>query len=616
LQAQEQTQEQDGRKLIKILNADIGRMIKDPQQPGQRLIGNVQLSHEDAVMMCDSAYVYRSENRFVAYGHVVVVQKSTLLYGDTLYYDANTNIARVRGKLIRLEDSSAVLRTFNLDYNTKERLAYFFGGGTLADKENVLESDKGYYYSSSKLAKFHGTVEMRNKNYDILSDSLHYYTPTETAVFLNNTSIWHKDGYLSCKYGWYERLKDYFHFSKEAYVLSKQREMWADSIFYERTLGKSDLFGNIQMIDTAQSVLMFSDEAHLLNDPKQVIMYRQPSAAYYGNGKNRTDTTAVRDTVFLRGDTLQYITLKNPAFYKTDTLLQSDSTAIADTLLQTDSTAAVHASDTLLQPDTTLIIHASDTLLQTDSTAAVHASDTLLPTDSTMIAIADSIPQPDSTLQYMYAYRNVKVFRSNGQAVCDSLSFFLNDTLTEMYYNPILWNGNSQITSDKMRFIAQDGALHHGEFLGAAFMISAEDTAHYNQIKSRDLYAYFRNNDVYLLDALADVQTIFFFAEDSVLANIEFAESTNMKIFLTNRKVTRVRNYTTVKRKMNAIYAEPREKQRLKNFVWRDDIRPKTRYDVCRRRIRPSQRTESAAKTQPTFPITQKIDAISPKKKP
>jgi hypothetical protein len=310
----------------------------------------------------------------------------------------------------------------------------------------------------------------------------------------------------------------------------------------------------------------------------------------------------------------------------------------ADSLLQLDSTAIIHASDTLLQPDSTTtllpitglegfsdstsIIHASDTLLLTDSTAIMggHAgaspTDTLLQTDSTMIAMADTIPQIDSTLQYLYAYRNVKIYRSNGQAVCDSMSFFINDTLTEMFYHPILWNGNSQITSDKMRFITKDGALHHGEFLSAAFMISAEDSAHYNQIKSRDIYAYFKNNDVYLLDALADVQTIFFFAEDSVLANIEFAESTNMKIFLKNRKVTRVRNYTTVKRKMNAIYAESREKQRLKNFVWHDEIRPKTRYDVCNRPIRPSQRAEAAAKVQPTFPITQKIDAVSPRKKP
>jgi hypothetical protein len=213
-------------------------------------------------------------------------------------------------------------------------------------------------------------------------------------------------------------------------------------------------------------------------------------------------------------------------------------------------------------------------------------------------------------LQYFYAYRAVKIFRNDGQAVCDSMVFFVNDTLTEMFHSPVLWNTNNQISADKVRFISKDSALYRGEFLGSAFMVSEEDSIHYNQIKSRDMFAYFRDNEIYLMDIIANVQTVFFADEDSVLVNINFAESTNMKIFIKNRKIARIRYYTQIKDDMHPLDEMPREKQRLKGFAWHGDRRPVTRYDVCNRRIRPSQRAAVATLVRPTFPITKKIDAM------
>jgi lipopolysaccharide export system protein LptA len=623
------------RKRVEILHADVLKSLPSADRPGRRLIGHVQLLHSEALMTCDSAYFY-SSNVVEAFGHVYIIKNSTELYGDTLYYDGNTSLARVRGKLVRLVDSSAVLRTFNLDYNTKDNIGYFFGGGTLADKENVLESKKGYYYSDLKLAKFHGEVEMHNDTYDIHSDSLHYYTKTETAVFLSATSIWHKDGYLSCKRGWYDKPRDYFHFAQDAYVLSEKQEMWADSIFYERTIAKSDLYGNIQMLDTTRSLLVFGDEAHLLGEQDATVT-RNPSVAYYEKKEDKNQQVR-RDTVFLRADTLKYVSLNNPALYKNDTT-KTDTTKLNTSAIDTsriDTTAALQAmpSDSVaVAPDTVV----NPRLMPYSGLAILDSlqkdlrrlrsevpKKTPSPVYSAMFArkpVAqpseeDTIPSPppepaiDSVLQYLYAYRAVRIYRDDGQAVCDSMVFFVNDTLTEMFYNPVLWNTNNQISADKMRLISKDSILYRGEFLGSAFMVSEEDTIHYNQIKSRDMFAYFENNEIYLMDVIANVQTIFFMDEDSVLVNINFAESTNMKIFIKNRKVARVKYLTQPKNDLHPIDDVPREKQRLKGFAWNDALRPKTRYDVCSRHVRPSQRVAVSAIARPTFPITKKIDAI------
>ena len=659
-------QQQGERKRVEILHANTWKNIPFSDRPGNRLIGHVQLEHSGALMTCDSAYFYSSSNMVEAFGHVHIIKNSTELYGDTLYYDGNTSLARVRGKLIRLEDSSAVLRTFNLDYNTKDNIGYFFGGGTLADKENVLESEKGYYYSDLKLAKFHGEVEMHNDTYDIHSDSLHYYTQTETAVFLSYTSIWHKDGYLSCRRGWYDRPRDYFHFAQEAYVLSEKQEMWADSIFYERAIEKSDLYGNIQMLDTTRSVLVFGDEAHLVGEEK-VTVTRNPSIAYYEETEDENHQIK-RDTVFLRADTVKYVSLENPAFYGTDTTA-TDTAKVAQVMPPDGITAP---SDNMMPPADSIAVPPDSVMMSLDSVAALSdsiaiAPDSVTPPSKSKIVAPDSIAPPrpipflgialldslqkdlrrlrleipnttpspvssamfardtaalssvteappksvvDSVLQYLYAYRNVKIYRNDGQAVCDSMVFFVNDTLTEMFYNPVLWSTNNQISADKVRFITKDSVLYRGEFLGSAFMASEEDTVHYNQIKSRDMFAYFRNNDIYLMDIIANVQTIFFMDEDSVLVNINVAESASMKIFIKNRQISRVRYYSELKNDMHPIDDMLHEKQRLKGFAWHGALRPKTRYEVCSRHIKPSQRAVISVILKPTFPITKKIDAM------
>jgi hypothetical protein len=124
------------------------------------------------------------------------------------------------------------------------------------------------------------------------------------------------------------------------------------------------------------------------------------------------------------------------------------------------------------------------------------------------------------------------------------------------------------------------------------------------------MFAYFRNNEIYLMDIIANVQTIFFMDEDSVLVNINFAESTSMKIFIKGRKISRVRYYSELKNDIHPIDDMPREKQRLKGFAWHSALRPKTRYEVCNRTVRPSQRATVSTITKPTFPITKKINAI------
>ncbi|MCB0758070.1 MAG: hypothetical protein KDC01_06395, partial [Flavobacteriales bacterium] len=56
-----QAQEPKSRDRVEILNADRWEYDKELATGAQRLIGNVRFRQDDALMACDSAYLYEDE---------------------------------------------------------------------------------------------------------------------------------------------------------------------------------------------------------------------------------------------------------------------------------------------------------------------------------------------------------------------------------------------------------------------------------------------------------------------------------------------------------------------------------------------------------------------------
>ncbi len=601
------------RKKVNIEKADFIRSMLYEGRVIQRLIGNVQLMHNGARMTCDSAYYY-SDYEFDAFSRVVIVKGDTRLYGDELNYDGNYSLAQVRGKIVRLLDKTAVLRTQFLDFDTKENIGHFYDGGTIDTKENLIESSEGYYYSNHKLFVFKDSVEMRNETYLIRSDSGRYNTNTDIATFETNTKIWHDDGFLSCDNGWYDKPRDYFHFSKNAYILSGEREMWADSIFYNRKDSVGDLYGHIQVHDTLKTFYTFGNEGHFSEKPDRVMMTRTPSVAYYTNEDNKPDT------LFIRADTLRFFSDPNPAFYAKDSIVSQKADSLPTAVSIPSNNIPLPARDSTILPPIDTASTLRDSLAKSTSAAVMPDSsgkttitkDLEAPSPKLSVPSADTVtaPLPDSTIRQLFAYFKVRIYRSNVQGVGDSLAYSSLDSLARMFGKPALWNEQQQITSDEMHFLTNQQEIIRADFLQNAFIIANEQDSFYNQVKGRDIIGYFRDNDIYRMDVMGGAQTIYYMQEDSVVANANLAESAGMQIDIAKRKIRRIKYISQPVSDTYPLDKLPRDKGHLKGFLWRDAERPKSRWEVCTETPRPSRRTETGRYLKPTFPITARINKI------
>ena len=232
----------------------------------QILKGNVVFRHDDALMYCDSAYFYENTNSLDAFGHVRLVQGDTLEgFGDKLFYNGNTKLARLRRrvKLVhgRVNENPTILTTDSLNYDRAAGIAYYFTGGTVEDSLNTLTSVRGNYRPGTKQAVFSKNVKLVNPNFVLTSDTMLYNTSTKIADIVSPTEIvYEEETDINTSRGWYNTDTERSMLLDRSTVHHADgRFMTGDTIFYDKRIGFGEIFGRMEMSDTAQQATLYGD---------------------------------------------------------------------------------------------------------------------------------------------------------------------------------------------------------------------------------------------------------------------------------------------------------------------------------------------------------------------
>lgn len=729
---------------------DLKSDLSGPVAPGDSvifLVGNFAAQHNGAVITCDSAVRY-SDRRIEFFGNVLINKNTTYIYGDRADYNGDENVARVYSDLVKVVDGDAVLYTYKFEFNTKDNIGRFDEGGVMLNRENRLESIRGYYYGDSKELVCVEQVEMRNDEYELKGDSVVYNMATDNAWFYDRTNIWSSDGdYLYADRGEYRKADSLYLVTRNGYVLTDKQEVWSDSIDYYRAVDHVILRRDIQIDDTEHKVLAFGDYGEYWKEPGNAFLTRRPAVVSYDLKQNP-------DTLFMRADSIFLFTVLTreqdaPAADAADSLLPARTDSLADSLAAAlppaaDSSGNARqperpgvAADSLAPapltgapvpgtpadslraepavPDS-LAVHAADSVqltpaerkaqlreaarkaaaekkaaaakarkqkldeiaaarrekntarllaqkekeearlaarrlkaesklrarqaraarkgktLPVDSAALqrldslmdqnaaeqdslLHVMTDSLAADTAAMAIAadsaDSLAMPsDSMYRLVKGYRNVKIYRSDFQTVCDSLVAISTDSTIHLYIEPVLWNQNNQITSDVMDIFTENQQIVRAEFIGSPMMVSLIDTTHYNQVAGKTMTAFFRDNEIYRNDVNGNAQTLYFMqdGEPPVITMMGVVESGSITFYIEQKQVVRIAWHG------NPVYhfypldkIPPEQDMYLKGFKWEGARRP-TQAEVFDRSVRPSERERRSRLRHPDFPIMQRVE--------
>ncbi len=297
------------------------------------LVGNFAAHHNGAVIMADSAVRYSNQS-FECFGNVLINQNNTFVYGNRAEYNNQSCDATVYSDLVKIVDGDATMYTYNCRYNTESEIGEFWGGCFVDKGDNHMESQRGYYNTKTHDITAVERVEMRDDRYQMRGDSVIFNTETENAQYFTNSNIWSdNDEYLYADAGTYTKERDFHHLTRNAYILSPEREVWSDSIEYYRSEGHIIGRRNIQVDDTEQKIMGFADYGEWWDEPGNALFTGRPSMINYD--------TQQTDTIFLSADTLWMYTIPvlPPEVAVDSTNIGRDSSVLEEQGMVSDSMA-------------------------------------------------------------------------------------------------------------------------------------------------------------------------------------------------------------------------------------------------------------------------------------
>lgn len=477
---------------VYLKHADMLRFNQYGEHAGAQILnGNVAFLHKGALLTCDSAYFYQESNSFKAFGHVKMRQGDTLsLTSDYAFYDGDNQMAEARHNVL-LRHRGTKLYTDSLNYDRLYNIGYFFEGGKMVDRNNVLVSDWGEYDTETRKAVFNYNVNLRNPKFTLTTDTLHYDTRTSLANIVGPSVIRSKESVIHTSDGYYNTNTGRARLYGRSTMSNKGKEITGDSLFYDEKRGISQGYRNVIYKDTQKK-----NELHC-----NYLWYNEKNGFAFATENPVMMEYSQKDTLFVHSDTIKVIT------YHLNT---------------------------------------------------------------------------DSVYRTAHCYNKVRAFRNDVQAVCDSLVYNTKDSCMTMYRDPIAWSGDRQLLGEEIQVFMKDSTIDRAHIINQA--LTAElmpDKEHYQQLSSKEMFAYFTKGQISQTEAIGNVRSIYYPVDDkdSTLMGLVYIETDTMKMFMRDRQLQKIWTSKTdgTWYPMTQI---PPERYKLDEFTWFDYIRPINKDDI------------------------------------
>jgi hypothetical protein len=209
---------------------------------------------------------------------------------------------------------------------------------------------------------------------------------------------------------------------------------------------------------------------------------------------------------------------------------------------------------------------------------------TLVETDSMYIhgdRLLVTGPADDRVIR---AYKNVKFFKTDMSGKCDSLFADNKSGITKMIRNPIMWNGDSQMTGDTIFLISnvKTEKLDSLKVINNAFIVSKDTLGEgYNQVKGKNLYGKFEENKLREVDVIKNTEVVYFmYNDENEFVGIDKTICSAINLTLNNNQIEDITFFT---RPDGVIYPDkdlPKNARKLRGFIWRGDERMFSKDDI------------------------------------
>ena len=503
---------------IRLEHADHLTFDSEIQPDAQVLMGNVRFSHSGAVMTCDSAHFYQQNDNFDAYSNIRMTQGDSILIVGDMLH-YNGETKHARLKgNVIMTNRTTQLTADSLDYDINTNTGYYDTGGQLRDEENTLTSIWGEYNTKSKIAKFRNDVRLTGKDAAIQTDNLNYNTRSKIAEVEGRSIMVYDNGKMSAY-----TEKGWYDTNKEKGELNSK----ANKI--DRNDGKH-ITGELIKFDRKTGEAWAMRNATIWDDSAKAsingafIYYRDGDARQ--EGKQKTNVT---------------ITPSGPA----------------KGMGRGDFAIGYKRAVCKLS----------------------NGKDTLYASADTLKMIQNEI---DTTQRTAWAIGDVRIFKSDGQARCDSIIFHSVDSTAIFKGNPIVWSDSIQIRGEWMEVqIGEDKRPKTFKVMGWAAGAMDDALGKKNQIEGKKMTGYMKNGKIDRIVVNGNAESIYWARDDEdSIVGMNKGASSQQTLYIKDSKMDRI---VMSPNGSGTLYPEdkvPEDEDMLKKFKWMPEKRPRSPQDI------------------------------------
>ena len=522
-------------RIIQIIHANnLREKTVDSVTKLEILTGDVRLNEGTTKFNCDSAVINQKLNSMEAFGNVHINQgDSVFTSSQYIKYLGNERIAYLK-KNVKLTDKKGTLLTNELEYDLKTGIGKYYNGGKVINGKTMLTSTEGIYYEDTKDVYFINKVDVVDPKNKIKADSLLYNMQTQKLTFIGPTYIKNKDGNIFTTQGNYDLSNGNAFFGNRTLIKdSSGRTYQANSMAMDEKSGIAQLEGNAIVKDSANSFILTGNEIYFGRKNNSMLATKKPVMIFWD--KN--------DTTYISGDTLFSGFTKR--VYTEDIIPQNDS-------IKTDSSKNI--------------------LAKNDSSKFERVTKTkVINTDKT-----------DTSIRYFLAYHHVKVFNDSLQSVSDSLFYSGADSTFRLFYDPVVWSGNSQVTGDTIYLFTKNKKAERIYVFENGMLANKINASYYNQVSGKTINGYFKNGVIdYIRAKGSPAESVYYVQDkDSAFTGMNHADGSVIDMYFIKQELNKVKFLNDVHGKLYPMHQIPNDQKYLKNFNWLDKRRPKNKLEL------------------------------------
>lgn len=384
------------------------------------------------------------------------------------------------------------------------------------------------------------------------SDLLSYDRNTSTAAYYHWGHTVHDSAILDSRKGYYHSD------SRDIYLFDEVVLHDSSSWLYTDTL----------LFNTNTSVAVFISPTYIYSDS---------STIYSEDGTYNTDS-------------------HEASSYKATRLTSGVKWLVADTLFFNDRTEHGEAYGNVVVVDTLNGLVCAGKVGRTDGDE--HYT---FVTDSAIVVYIDKgdslfmhadtiwlFDNEERKMSSAVAYRGVRIYRDDVQAVCDSMYYSAEDSCLTMYHNPIVWYNDYQCVADTIQCLHDSSGVRLIHLRGNVLTSEKVDSLKFSQVKGRNADVYCRKSEPLYADILGSARMVYYVIDEvpvngkieKTLLGVNAGVGSDMRIYFKERKPSRFTTYGDPDMKMYPPDQLPADERRLPGFEWKDSQRPHNRHEV------------------------------------